>query len=44
MFGVDKTRQKAREAIEKALAVLDGFDERAARLRELAQYIISRKR
>jgi geranylgeranyl diphosphate synthase type II len=44
MFGVDKTRQKAREAIENALAVLDGFDERAARLRELAQYIISRKR
>jgi len=44
MFGVDKTRLKAREAIQKALAALDGFDERAGMLRELAQYIISRKR
>ena len=44
MFGVDKTREKAREAVQEALAALDGFDERAAMLRDLAQYIISRKR
>ena len=44
LFGVDKTRKKAQEAVQEALATLDGFDERAAMLRDLAQYIISRKR
>jgi len=44
LFGVDKTRKKAEEAVQKALAALDGFDDRAAMLRDLAHYIISRKR
>ncbi len=44
LFGVKKTRTKAREAVQEALAALDGFDERAAMLRELARYILSRKR
>ncbi len=44
LFGAARTRKKAEEAIEEALAALDGFDERASMLRELAQYIISRKR
>jgi geranylgeranyl diphosphate synthase type II len=44
LFGVEKTRAKAREAVQEALAALDGFDERAAVLRELARYILSRKR
>jgi geranylgeranyl diphosphate synthase type II len=44
LFGVDKTREKAGEAVQEALASLEGFDEQAAMLRELAQYIISRKR
>ncbi len=44
LFGVDKTRQKAEEAVQKALAALDGFDNRAAMLRDLARYILSRKR
>ncbi|KPK27535.1 MAG: hypothetical protein AMJ61_05325 [Desulfobacterales bacterium SG8_35_2] len=44
LFGVDKTRQKAEEAVQEALAALDDFDEQAAMLRDLAQYIISRKR
>lgn len=44
LFGVEETRNKAMEAVEKALAALDGFDERAAMLRELATYIVTRKR
>ena len=44
LFGVDKTRENAKEAVQKALAALEGFDERASMLRGLAQYIISRKR
>ncbi|MBW2505435.1 MAG: polyprenyl synthetase family protein, partial [Deltaproteobacteria bacterium] len=39
-----KTRQKAEEAVQKALAALDGFDNRAAMLMDLARYILSRKR
>ena len=44
MFGVDKTREKAQAALQEALAALDGFEEQAAMLRDLAHYIISRKR
>jgi len=44
LFGVARTRKKAEEAAGEALAALGGFDERASMLRELAQYIISRKR
>ena len=44
LFGLDNTRKKAQEAVNEALAALEGFDERAAMLRELAQYIVTRKR
>ncbi len=44
LFGVDETRKKAQEAVDKALSALEGFDERAAILRELAKYIVTRKR
>ena len=44
LFGVEKTREKAEEAVQEALAALDDFDERADLLRDLAQYIIARKR
>ena len=44
LFGLEKTREKANEAVQEALAVLSGFDDRAGMLRDLAQYIISRKR
>ena len=44
LFGLDETRKKAQEAIDEALAALEGFDERAAMLRKLARYIINRKR
>jgi geranylgeranyl diphosphate synthase type II len=44
LFGVEATRRKAQEAIDDALAALAEFDERAAMLRELAKYIVNRKR
>jgi geranylgeranyl diphosphate synthase type II len=44
LFGLDSSRKKAREAVNEALTALEGFDERAAMLRELAQYIVTRKR
>jgi len=44
LFGLEQTRKKAQEAIQQALAALDKFDARADMLRDLAQYIISRKR
>jgi geranylgeranyl diphosphate synthase type II len=44
LFGVAQTREKAEEAVQEALVALGSFDDRAAMLRELARYIISRKR
>ena len=44
LFGVEETRKKAQEAVERAIASLEGFDQRADKLRELARYIINRKR
>ena len=44
LFGMDETRRKAQEAADKALAALEEFDARAAMLRELALYIVNRKR
>jgi len=44
LFGVEVTREKAVAAVDEAIAVLDGFDERAEPLRELAKYIFTRKR
>ena len=44
LFGVEETRKKAHEAVDDALAALAGFDGRADMLRELARYIINRKR
>jgi geranylgeranyl diphosphate synthase type II len=44
LFGVEKSKAKAQEALQEALKALDGFDERADILRDLARYILSRKR
>jgi geranylgeranyl diphosphate synthase type II len=44
LVGLDETRGKAQEAVDKALAALEEFDERAVMLRELAKYIVTRKR
>jgi len=43
-FGVEGTKVKAQEAVEAAVAALADFDQRAEPLRELARYIINRKR
>ena len=44
LFGIEKTRKKAKAAVHEAVAVLDKFDDRAEPLRELAKYIFTRKR
>ncbi len=44
LFGVEKTRQMAKEAVDKALEALIDFDHKADPLRELAKYIIIRKK
>ncbi len=41
-FGVEKTRAKAREAVAEAIDALQDFDEKAAPLRALAEYIYTR--
>jgi geranylgeranyl diphosphate synthase type II len=43
-FGVEKTRELAFEAVNRAITALAGFDDRADPLRELAKYIYSRTR
>ncbi|WP_457577900.1 polyprenyl synthetase family protein [Desulfomarina sp.] len=41
-FGIDKSREKAREAVQEALYSLESFDHKADPLRELANYIYTR--
>ena len=41
-YGIDKTRQLAREAVERATVALASFDRNAEPLRALAHYIVSR--
>ncbi len=43
-FGVEETRKRAHEAVAGALEAIAGFDQRAEPLRELARYIVNRKR
>jgi geranylgeranyl diphosphate synthase type II len=43
-FGVEATRSKARETADAAVQCLRDFDERAEPLRELARYVVNRKR
>ncbi len=42
LFGIEKTRRLAEEAVQRAVDALDSFDSRAKTLRELARYIFSR--
>lgn len=44
IMGIDKSRQKARESIYKALAAIGHFDHRADALRQLAHYTITREK
>ena len=41
-FGIDETRNKAREAVQAALTALNSFDQKAEPLRGLARYIETR--
>jgi len=41
-FGVEKTRTKAKEAVEQAIEALSGFDDNADPLRALAEYVYTR--
>jgi geranylgeranyl diphosphate synthase type II len=41
-YGLDASRQKARELMESALADIEAFGDRADSLRRLAQFIVSR--
>ena len=44
LFGLEETRKKAMYAVDNALAALEGFDDKADYLRELAKYIYYRNR
>ncbi len=44
IFGVKQTKKMANEAVEEALFSLTHFDEKADPLRELAKYIVTRKK
>lgn len=41
-FGIDKTRELSKAAVDSAIRALDGFDEKAEPLRDLATYIYTR--
>jgi geranylgeranyl diphosphate synthase type II len=41
-IGLEESRQRAREVVDKAIAALKDFDRKADPLRELAKYIINR--
>ncbi len=42
LLGLDRARAKAQQLHQQALQALDGFDERAQPLRDLASYIVAR--
>jgi len=44
VYGLAESRRRAEEEAARAGAALEGFGERAARLRELADYIVQRKK
>jgi len=42
LFGIERSRQLARQAVEQAIRGLDAFDRSAEPLRELAKYLLTR--
>lgn len=42
VFGIEESREKAKELVERAIELLSIFDEKAEPLREIARYIIKR--
>ncbi len=43
LYGLEKSRQIATELAAKAMKELDGYGERASRLRELAEFLVARR-
>ena len=44
VMGIEESKEKARETIDKALAAIEYFDHRADALRQLAHYTITREK
>ncbi len=44
LFGLGESKRRARELVDKAVEALSGFDERAEPLRQIARYIVERRR
>ena len=44
LFGIEESIKKADELIDKANAALDPFGERAGNLREIAAFLVERKK
>ncbi len=44
LFGVEQSERKADELVSKAFAELDSFGARAETLKELARYLVERKK
>ena len=44
LFGIDASLKKADELVAQASAALDGFGDRAATLREIAHFLVERKK
>jgi geranylgeranyl diphosphate synthase type II len=44
LFGVEESERKADELVEAAFAELESFGERAETLRELARFLVERKK
>jgi geranylgeranyl diphosphate synthase type II len=43
LYGIDKSREKAKELINGAINSLETFDEKAEPLRAIARYMLERK-
>jgi geranylgeranyl diphosphate synthase, type II len=43
LYGLEKSHQIATELAAKAMKELDGYGERASRLRELAEFLVARR-
>ncbi len=43
IFGIERSRKKACELVEKALSAIEMFDDQAEPLRDIARYIVERK-
>jgi geranylgeranyl diphosphate synthase, type II len=44
LFGINESLKKADELVANALAPLEAFGERASTLKELARYLVERKK